>query len=1400
MTTPNLKTSVCLVLFASSIQAEGWQTRRIHDKFYAEGASAGDLDSDGHADIIAGPLCFLGPAFTDSINIAEPREFPVATYSDQFFSHVIDANGDGASDVLVLGFPGKSARLYVNPGPTAMDQPWVMKEIADIVDNESPAIVDLLPGGLPEIVCGREGQYGFYSAGDDATDDWNWTPVTRPGACAGRFAHALGVGDVNGDGRLDLLDKTFWWEQPASLDDAALWTQRRWASEDYGGGGAQIRVDDIDGDGDSDILTSHNAHGFGLSWFEQTDQDRFVRHDIMGESSTDNDYGVAFSQLHAVELADIDGDGLKDIVTGKRWMAHNGKDPGGLQEPVLYWFQCLRDERGVRFVPRLIDRDSGVGVDVLVADLNADDRPDVVSCSKRGLSIHFQTDELLSQTPQSWKQAEGADQSTYADGWAPQEAAENMLVPDGFAVDLIASEPELTQPIAMCFDARGRIWVIEGHTYPTKAPAGEGRDRVVILEDSDADGTFETKTTFVEGLNLASGIEVGFGGVWIGAAPHLLFIPDANRDDIPDSEPQVMLDGWGYHDTHETLNSFTWGPDGWLYGCQGVFTHSNVGKPGTAEDQRVKMNAGVWRFHPIDHRFEVFAHGTSNPWGVDFNDRGEWFISACVIPHLYHIQQGGRYQRQAGQHFNPYTFDDIKTIADHAHFVGRIQDHAYWGDNRTKMPAAPLDTSMMGGGHAHCGLAIYNADVFPRQFYGDLFFHNLHGHRLVRESLEKEGSGFVGKHRPDFAFARDHKEIGVGVMVGPDGAIYTSDWHDIQTCHNRVAEIWDRTNGRLFRIRYGDVRPQRIDLWSESDEQLVDRLRGGNGFLARQAQRILQERSVDGSLDLARASASLNEVIAGGGQRDRLRALWTKWCIGAIDEAELVSLLHDRDQYVRGWAVHFFGERIGKGDPISSFQPLLDLAKSESSPVVRRYVASLLQAMPFAERWSVIEALTSHAMDQQDRNLPHLIWYGLEPLAGEDPDRAYEVAKQSRWNDLLRWTVRRTAVTPQGREVLAARLGAAGEQPHRLMILEELDAAAKSRGGVEMPSQWPNAYQQLIDAPLPRVRELTRSVAVQFGDQAVVPYFRSVLADRGKSKQQRLEALAALRTAKDAELPLQVFRLLDDRQISVEAVSALAQFNDASVADELLERFSDFDDATRTAALSTLASRASTAEKLIAAMESDSIDPTTVPAFIVRQATALGSEELNKRLEEVWGRIVESGAEKQELYAKYRAVLRPRAIQGGNASRGRVLYEANCGQCHRLFGVGGKIGPDITGANRTDVDYWLENILEPNALIGKAYQTTRFLMFDGRVVSGIVKEENSEAFTVQSATEEVVLSKSDIDEAMSSNISLMPEGQLQPMTNQQVLDLFKYLTGPSQVSLPAKAGRTTDESGAKVSP
>src|SRR5262249_5619809 len=234
------------------------------------------------------------------------------------------------------------------------------------------------------------------------------------------------------------------------------------------------------------------------------------------------------------------------------------------------------------------------------------------------------------------------------DGLAPEKAPGAMSVPPGFKVTLFAGEPDVVQPIAFAIDDRGRLWVAEAYSYPVKLPDGQGKDRILIFEDTNNDGRFDSRKVFAERLNLVSGLELGFGGVWVGAAPDLLFIPDLNGDDRPDGPPQILLDGWGHHDTHETLNSFAWGPDGWLYGCHGVFTHSRVGKPGTPEAQRIPLNAAIWRYHPKKHTFEVFAHGTSNPWGVDFDARGQAFLTACVIPHLYHMIDGGRYERQAG--------------------------------------------------------------------------------------------------------------------------------------------------------------------------------------------------------------------------------------------------------------------------------------------------------------------------------------------------------------------------------------------------------------------------------------------------------------------------------------------------------------------------------------------------------------------------------------------------------------------------------------------------------------------------------------------------------------------------------------------------------------------------------
>jgi putative membrane-bound dehydrogenase-like protein len=393
------------------------------------------------------------------------------------------------------------------------------------------------------------------------------------------------------------------------------------------------------------------------------------------------------------------------------------------------------------------------------------------------------------------------------------------------------------QPIAMAYDDRGRLWVAEAFAYPVRAPEGEGRDRILIFEDADGDGRFDKRKVFAEKLNLVSGMEVGFGGVWVGAAPYFMFIPDRNGDDIPDGEPEILLDGWAMQDTHETLNTFIWGPDGWLYGCHGVFTHSLVGKPGTPDDKRIPLNAAIWRYHPTRHTFEIFAEGTSNPWGVDFDDHGQAFSTACVIPHLYYIIQGARYQRQAGSHFNPYTYADIRTIADHLHYLG--------GSSHARNDSS----GAAGGGHAHCGAMIYLGGTWPDEYRGRIFMNNIHGQRLNTDILQRKGSGFVGSHGPDFLLTGDIASQILNIRYGPDGNAYFIDWYDTNACHHNNIEGHDRSNGRIYKVSYGDEKFEPVDLKQLSDEELRLKLIDKNDWYVRHARRILQERAAAGKLD-----------------------------------------------------------------------------------------------------------------------------------------------------------------------------------------------------------------------------------------------------------------------------------------------------------------------------------------------------------------------------------------------------------------------------------------------------------------------------------------------------------------------------------------------------------------------
>ncbi|MCG8649095.1 MAG: hypothetical protein MI861_04645 [Pirellulales bacterium] len=571
----------------------------------------------------------------------------------------------------------------------------------------------------------------------------------------------------------------------------------------------------------------------------------------------------------------------------------------------------------------------------------------------------------------------------------PAEAVAKMAIPPGFDVSVFASEPDIAEPIAFCFDDRGRIWVAENFNYQTRRQHTDDQvSRIQILEDSDGDGVFDKKKTFTDKLTFTSGLALGFGGVFVGSPPNLSFIPDADGDDKPDGPPRVLLDGWGINDRHETLNSFIWGPDGWLYGCHGVFTQSRVGKPGDDDSQRQFIDGGIWRFHPTRHQFEVFARGLSNPWGFDFDDHGQGFATCCVIPHLFHVVQGGVYHKQSLPHVNPYIYDDIKTIRDHTHLS------------------------------AHGGARIYLADAFPAQYRNRLFMCNIHEHAVLTDILVPEGSSFIGKHGDDFMPTNDLAWVGFSVDIGPEGGVYILDWHDTDVCGNAVNFP---NSGRIYRIMPEGAKPiQRPNLGSLSDQQLVALQGHSTDWYVRQARVILHTRAAAGTLNRDLVHRQLGDMFERAStSAKRLRAMWALHVTDGLNENRLAQLLRHQDPYVRSWAIQLLCDRSQinsfqvaetgrRGIPDSQvLEQFASLAAQDPSPIVRLYLASAVGRLPFENRWPILQNLSRHAEDIHDNNLPRMYWFGLEPMVPKYPQRALQMAVSGKIPALQEFVARR---------------------------------------------------------------------------------------------------------------------------------------------------------------------------------------------------------------------------------------------------------------------------------------------------------------------------------------------------------------------------------------------------------
>ena len=604
-------------------------------------------------------------------------------------------------------------------------------------------------------------------------------------------------------------------------------------------------------------------------------------------------------------------------------------------------------------------------------------------------------------------------------GLSGKEAAKAMTLPDDFKITLAAAEPDIIRPISFTIDARGRLWVVEGHTYPVPAEEGKGKDRILIFEDTNGDGTLDKKKVFIEGLNMASGIEVGMGGVWVGAAPYLLFIPLDAEKDLPAGPPEVLLDGWGLDDTHEVLNNLRWGPDGWLYGVHGVFTHSNVGKPGAPESERQKLNAAVWRYHPTRHEFEIFSEGTSNPWGIDFNDYGHPFITVCVIPHMYHVVQGARYIRQGGEHFNPYTYGEIKEISDHVHYLGDRGPHA--GNFRS---------AAAGGGHAHAGAMIYlGGDTWPEKYKNTIFMNNINGARLNNDQLTRSGSGYIASHNDDFLVMNDSWSQWLNFKYDPSGSVFAIDWYDKNQCHSANPDVHDKELGRIFKITHKNDKWKKVNLYEATDLELVDYHLSENEWYVRQARTLLQEKGPNPEVHSA-----LKKILKENPESTKkLRALWTLHATEGLTEAELGELLEQKDEYIRSWAIQLLAEK--KEVSTSILKKFESLAKNDSSSLVRLYLTSAMMRLDLEKRWGVLEALSVRAEDAEDHNIPLMLWYAIEPLAEINPKRALALSVRSKIPNLLPYMIRRTAEinSSEAKKALNNLRGELSE-PHQKMI------------------------------------------------------------------------------------------------------------------------------------------------------------------------------------------------------------------------------------------------------------------------------------------------------------------------------------------------------------------------------
>jgi putative membrane-bound dehydrogenase-like protein len=962
----------------------------------------------------------------------------------------------------------------------------------------------------------------------------------------------------------------------------------------------------------------------------------------------------------------------------------------------------------------------------------------------------------------------------------PQETLRHFKIASGLKMDVVAHEPEVTQPLNLHFDERGRMWVVQYIQYPF--PAGlkvvkydeylravfdkvpppppnhfKGRDKVTIHEDKDGDGVYETHKTFLPDLNIARSVVTGRGGVWVLNPPYLLFYPDRDRDDIPDADPVVHLSGFGLEDTHSGANSLAWGPDGWLYGAHGSTCHSTI--------KGVKfLGQAIWRYHPATGDFEVFAEGGGNTFSLEFDAKGRAFSGTNHgDTRGMHYPQGGAGSKSWGKHgplMNPYSFG--------------------WFEHMAHKGYAPRFAQT---------IVIYEGGAIP-QLEGHLVAPMSLMNRVMASKLSRDTSTYRTDDLDPIVLTDDRWFRPVDTKVGPDGGIYMADWYDSRLTHVDPRDTWDRAHGRVYRLEAagGAKRVKPFDLAKLSNDELIEKLKDPNKFFRQTALRIFHDRR-DGSL-----VPKLKQLVGANTGQFALECFWALNASGGFSDEVALQTLEHRDEFIRYWTVRLLGDRYPsarysssprqpKPLPVGIQEKLEQVARKEAEAQVRAQVASTAKRLPGVNALPILHEALFRAEDAEDKHIPLLLWWAIESKAIGDRDALLALLKETPlWQTplfrkfiLSRLGQRHTAERTEENLKTAAQLLALAPGPESVdELVKGMEAGLQGDRVTSVPAPLATQVADIWDTR-PHTPTLV-SFALRLNHAPAAADAVKMLGDSkttGADRKRLLELLSERRVEAAAPVITALLRREKSDSAKLDLLSALARFNSPEVGQTILELFPGFSSKVRASAVSALSSRADWARSLLEMVDRGDLKKEQVSLGGLLAMQKLGDPQADRLIKKHWGSLRATTEEKEQLMKNLRyAISRP----GADVNRGREVFKTVCAQCHMLNGEGGKIGPDLTGYERDNLDFMLPAIVDPSLGIREEYTAFNIATKDEQRFTGFVVEDTPQFITVMDALgNRTKIARQDLQSRAASSLSLMPEGLLESLTLEQTRDLFAYL-------------------------